>query len=1103
MNQKSDRIDLFKKTILRGARPDVFAQSWQGKKKDRNGKVKQGWSPVCTNKFNRKKCPLSIKNNLSGNCSNCANKEYAQITDDDTWGHLTASTPVQPGATNLKDHLGLFLLLPSYTTADGDVLKNVCLQMAGDFDDHTDPSTGIKRDPKKDVQAFLEVCDVHDLAVHVERSKSGKGYHAWWIFSEAIPAFMARRLFFALLAEAGCLDDDDDLHSSSFDRIFPNQDRLTGKGLGNLIAAPLCGGHMKKGNTLFVDSDNGFEPFPKQAPLLKSLADQIDAGGGKLLISKEDIKRVAKALGVDLTETPPHSIQDQSTNPPTNAGAQSCLDSCAFIQHCRDNQASLVEPLWMDMISNLSRFTDGHELIHDISKGHPGYSVDETNGKIAHLSMSSGPVTCAKIRSDGFSGCPADGCDVKAPAGLAARQRGERIIALIDDIDPDLIEGGSITGALEGVLEEISLTKKEEHQPLLERIKEKVPKAKPAELKKVVNGKQKKRISEAQSRDDLPDYRIQNNCYEKKIVDETGQIHYNQFTNFIITLKSDRWFGDELDPYRLIEGEIKTAGGKITTLRISGKVFANNQKLNEAIGEQGGSECKYWPRDINDIRRATQDTSQALQINAYTRVGFIEPAEDRYFTPSQVITPLGIVKNTDRIIDLTEVEYAKSLDMIRLDKAELKRVCTHIVDDLFDLNSHTVTHTLAGHTFISPFLSKLDHATTTTGERYVLWINGITGASKSFLAARFANFFGDFATGDAANSWTSTPYQIQRVGHYFADCLYLVDDFKLKNIQKRHEQVVQILQNYSDGRGRGRLNSDSSVKRTYIIKGNLLVTGEDVPDNEASTLARMIIVSVNTRQKDLVRGRACIKNQHLYKGVTPAFIQFVISQEGWFDDLVARIDAATDMFYEGVEDIANGARLAHNFAMNKVGFDLFAQFLNNIEVIDRDKCDAMIAEHVDNLFLLRDEHSQSVVSEQANNVFLDTLSDMLHSGRVVLHSSKNKIWRSSELIELEPHELRNVVGFIRDDDDHAYIYPKIALAEIQKVLRDAGNTLGFTIKAIGKQLAEEGILVGCEAGRPSTTVRHNGKIHRVWKIKMSDFGLADLGEREVDDEIPF
>ena len=144
-----------------------------------------------------------------------------------------------------------------------------------------------------------------------------------------------------------------------------------------------------------------------------------------------------------------------------------------------------------------------------------------------------------------------------------------------------------------------------------------------------------------------------------------------------------------------------------------------------------------------------------------------------------------------------------------------------------------------------------------------------------------------------------------------------------------------------------------------------------------------------------------------------------------------------------------------------------------------------------------------MVSEQANNVFLDTLSDMLHSGRVVLHSSKNKIWRSSELIELEPHELRNVVGFIRDDDEHAYIYPKIALAEIQKVLRDAGNTLGFTIKAIGKQLDEEGILVGCEPGRPSTTVRHNGKIHRVWKIKMSDMGLVDLGGKEVDDEIPF
>lgn len=1098
MKLNQERVDLVKKTLLR-VRPDVYAHPWQARHPGRDGKHRKGWAPECVRRFDPKLCALSNKNDLKGGCDGCPHKRLAALDGQAIWNHLTGSTPVQPGATDVKEHLGIYLLWPSVALQDGATAENVCFQAAVDFDDHADPSTGAQHDPARDVTSFLAVCEVQGIRAHVERSKSGRGFHVWFFFPGPVEARLVRRVLFALLLEAGCLDDGDDINAPSFDRIFPNQDRLTGKGLGNLIAAPLCGAHMKKGNTLFVDPKKGFTPFEKQTPLLTALASQIDDGRGDLLVSREDLLRVASELKVDLADGGKPQENKGTASIPANAGALICLEHCAFLRHCRDQAASLPEPQWMDMISNLCRFADGGDLIHDLSRGHPNYTPQETNGKIAHLRMSSGPITCEKIRADGFAGCPTDGCGVKSPAGLAARMRGERITAFIDEIDPANLPGEA-QSALEAILNEISLTARAEHDAYLERIAAKLPSVKKSELKKVVIKKQEARRAEALSREDLPDYRIQNNCYEKKHVEETGQVDYLPFTNFIIDIKSDRQFIDEIEPYRLIEGEIRTACGKVAPFQVSGKTFANGQKLNEAIGEQGGTVCKYWPHDINDIRRAMQDLSTPQYVAAHTRLGFIDPMSDRYYTPSLIVTPHGVIENRERVIDLSEMEYAKSLDLIRLDDETLRRVCRHILDDLFELNGQEVTFTLAGHTFISPFLSKLDHSPNCSSERYILWITGITGASKSFLAMRFANFFGNFAEGASVNSWTSTPYQIQKVGYYFADCLYLVDDFKLKNIQARHEQVVQILQNYADGRGRGRLNSDASVKQTYTIRGNLLVTGEDVPDNEASNLARMIIVGVNTRRKDAARGRACFKNQHLYRGVTAAFIRYVIARDGWFDDLVARIDAATDMFHEGIEDVANGLRIARNFGLNKTGFDLFVDFLQGIGVIDEAKAAALVAEHIDNLFQLRDEHTRSVVSEQANNVFLDTLTDMLQSGRVVLHSPDNKIWRSSELVDLEPHELRGVVGFLRRDDEHAYIYPKIALAEIQRVLRDAGSTLGFTINAIGKQLGEEGFLVDRQDGRSTTVVKHNGRPHRVWKLKKTDLGLA---ERSGDDEVPF
>ena len=41
----------------------------------------------------------------------------------------------------------------------------------------------------------------------------------------------------------------------SYDRFFPNQDRLPNGGFGNLVALPLQGKARKEGNSVFVDED--------------------------------------------------------------------------------------------------------------------------------------------------------------------------------------------------------------------------------------------------------------------------------------------------------------------------------------------------------------------------------------------------------------------------------------------------------------------------------------------------------------------------------------------------------------------------------------------------------------------------------------------------------------------------------------------------------------------------------------------------------------------------------------------------------------------------------------------------------------------------------
>lgn len=117
----------------------------------------------------------------------------------------------------------------------------------------------------------------------------------------------------------------------------------------------------------------------------------------------------------------PKSSQLPLQDAPIQSGnVQLVIDNCAFIQHCRDDAASLPESDWFAMVSNLCRLQGGGDIIHQFSRPYAGYSVEEADRKIKHCLEDSGPHTCQYIQDEvGFGGCPSGGCGVKAPAAMA------------------------------------------------------------------------------------------------------------------------------------------------------------------------------------------------------------------------------------------------------------------------------------------------------------------------------------------------------------------------------------------------------------------------------------------------------------------------------------------------------------------------------------------------------------------------------------------------------------------------------------------------------------------------------------------------------------
>ena len=215
-----ERVALFM-SLFKG-REDVFARRWFSKS---TGKA--GYQPVCVNEWRRGVCDKKTYK-----CAECPNRDFAPLTSQDVYRHLEGKDE------NCCDVVGLYAVMPD----------NNCSFLCTDFDDKS-----CKHGYKDDVLAFVGVCRDWQIPYAIERSRSGNGAHVWIFFEEPLPAFKARRLGNAILTEA--MNRDGRMSLNSYDRFFPNQDRMPEGGFGNLVALPLQGQARKNLNSVFVDDD--------------------------------------------------------------------------------------------------------------------------------------------------------------------------------------------------------------------------------------------------------------------------------------------------------------------------------------------------------------------------------------------------------------------------------------------------------------------------------------------------------------------------------------------------------------------------------------------------------------------------------------------------------------------------------------------------------------------------------------------------------------------------------------------------------------------------------------------------------------------------------
>ncbi len=225
MNERQEQIQLFK-SVFKG-REDVFAIRWE-----KSGK--SGYMPA----YHYDPYHYRIHKMNGGTFASYPHKTYLLLTENEIQKHL-----------NGIQQIGVYPLLQD----------NTSWFLVADFD---------KENWKKEATAFLNTCTKSNIPAYLERSRSGNGGHVWIFFEQPYPAIRSRKIFISILEQSGAFSMFD--KSSSFDRLFPNQDFLSGKGFGNLIALPFFKPTLEKGNSCFISPDN-FEPIADQWAFLNEI----------------------------------------------------------------------------------------------------------------------------------------------------------------------------------------------------------------------------------------------------------------------------------------------------------------------------------------------------------------------------------------------------------------------------------------------------------------------------------------------------------------------------------------------------------------------------------------------------------------------------------------------------------------------------------------------------------------------------------------------------------------------------------------------------------------------------------------------------------------
>ena len=363
------------------------------------------------------------------------------------------------------------------------------------------------------------------------------------------------------------------------------------------------------------------------------------------------------------------------------------------------------------------------------------------------------------------------------------------------------------------------------------------------------------------------------------------------------------------------------------------------------------------------------------------------------------------------------------------------------------------------HAFLSPLNEFMNQAG--MQPRYLLTMIGQTGSYKSSLAAVVLSSFGEFAIDSFPMTFRSTANSVPEVGHILKDVLLVIDDYHPLS-KKEAEEMKHVLQvavrAWGDHAGRTRLRPDASINEPKAPRGNVIVTGEFLPDLAPSDFARLFVVEM---QKDMIedmvmRDAQDLAHEGLFRRVMSVYID-------WIKDTFLTTEESMAAFVSSLRTQAQDVRSAWRERLHGEGIEFHGRLPDAIASLTIGF--RMLTEFLRSKNLLTDADRQKLADE-LNEVFLTTAKQqagrMLASDPGYLYLKAVMQMVSEKTLRIDPADgqchsvTSNLAGFV--DDEYYYIRLERTLQEAHRYYDRLNQPLNITADALSKLLMDEKIL---------------------------------------------